>query len=79
MGTAYRLALPAEMHGIHDVFHASLLKPYHGTLCQPPSPVIVDGQEEYVVERIVGHRISRGRPVYLVRWSGYDESSDTWL
>jgi hypothetical protein len=34
---------------VHPVFHVSLLKPYHGVPIVPPSPIIVDGEEEYIV------------------------------
>jgi hypothetical protein len=53
---AYQLDLPV-MWRIHDVFHASLLSPYHETtqhglnFSQPP-PDLIKGEEEYEVEAI---------------------------
>jgi hypothetical protein len=46
---------------VHPVFHISLLKVYNGTPLPPPSPIIVDGEEEYQVDKIVNHRVLRGR------------------
>ncbi|KAF2741868.1 chromo-domain-containing protein [Sporormia fimetaria CBS 119925] len=42
-----------------------------------------EGDEEeaevYVVERILSHKISRGKTVYKVKWQGYDDEADmTW-
>ena len=75
---SYKLALPDSMR-VHPVFHVSLLKPYSGVPIVAPSPIVVDGEEEYVVRKIVNHRDTRGRRQYLVRWDGYDQSSDEWL
>ena len=44
---------------VHPVFHIRLLKPYVGTPITPPLPIIVDGEEEYVVEKILKHWYSR--------------------
>jgi hypothetical protein len=81
---AYRLCLPMSW-GIHNVFHASLLSPYHETdthgpnFSRPP-PDLIDGQEEYEVEHIISHR-RHGRSKqlqYLIKWVGYPHHDNTW-
>ena len=56
---AYQIKLPASW-GIHNVFHASLLSPYHemvtfGPNFSHPPPDLIGGEEEYEVERILSH------------------------
>lgn len=77
-GTAFTLALPAELKGIHPTFHASLLKPFRGTPPLRPPPIVINEQEEYEVASIVAHRHKRKGVEYLVRWKGYGAESDTW-
>jgi Chromo (CHRromatin Organisation MOdifier) domain len=80
---AYQIKLPASW-GIHDVFHASLLSPYHETanfgpnFSRPPSDLI-GGEEEYEVERILSHqRHGKSRKLqYFIKWKGYPESDNT--
>jgi hypothetical protein len=57
---AYQLELPV-MWGIHDIFHASLLSPYHETTQHGPNftwppPDLIEGVAEYEVEAIRNHR-----------------------
>jgi len=68
------------------VFHVDLLTPYketefHGRNFERPLPDLIDGEEEYKVERIVNsRRFGRGRQVqYLVHWKGYLEADDQWI
>jgi len=79
---AYRLDLPASMP-IYPVFHTNLLRPVAtdplpGQEQPPPPPIEVDGEDEYLVEKIEDARFNkrRKRYEYLTRWVGYDES--TW-
>jgi Chromo (CHRromatin Organisation MOdifier) domain len=68
----------------HDVFHASMLKPYHGDASTeratlPPLPVVMqDGEEEFEVESIISHRRQRGKSQYLVKWLGWPLSESKW-
>ena len=72
----YQLTLLVQwkQRRIHDIFHASILTPYHETeahrtnYLEPPLDVI-DGEEEYEVEKILdSKRIGWGRKLhYLVR------------
>ena len=56
----YCLKLPNHWR-IHDVFHASLLLPYHETKTHGPNftkppPDLVEGEEEYKIEAIMSHK-----------------------
>src|SRR6266403_2249268 len=81
---AYRLELPPNWR-VHDMFHASLLTPYHETPAHGPNftrlpPDLIDGEDEYEVERIVAHRQfgQSKRLQYLIKWKGYPDSDNTW-
>ncbi len=81
---AYQLHLPIAWN-IHNVFHASLLSPYretgaHGPNYSRPPPDLIEGEEEYEVEKVINHRYtSRARTLqYLVKWIGYPEADNTW-
>jgi len=87
--TSYHLELPAELK-IHNVFHISLLKPYRANddvkfpnrIQTPPPPLIIDGQVEWEVEKILDSRtINKGRKSaveYLVKWKGFEDYDSTW-
>ena len=68
---SYRLQLP-ETWRIHPMFHAILLSPYletavHGLNYMRPPPDLIEGEEQYEVEAIQGHkRWGRGYQ-YLVK------------
>ena len=66
------------------MFHATLLTPYHennihGPNETPPTPVIIEGEEEYEVEGIINHRIRDGLKQYLVKWKDTPHSDNEWI
>ena len=86
---AYQLELPANMR-IHNVISIAHLEPatdpaedpYHRRRLPAPA-LVVEGEEEYEVEKLIKKRsIRRGRggwvTQYLVRWLTYGAESDTW-
>jgi len=78
----YRLTLPTRWK-IHDVFHLGLLMPYketeaHGPNFMEPPPDLVEGSEEYEVEKIKNSQVHRGKLQYLVKWKGYPVLDNTW-
>ena len=81
----HRLQLPTQW-SIHDVFHIDLLTPYHETLThganyQRPPPDLVDGVEEFKVEKVLdSRRHGRGHKLqYLIKWKGYPDSDNQWV
>jgi hypothetical protein len=82
---SYQLALPMQW-SIHPVFHIDLLTPYretitHGPNYQRPLPDLVNGEEEYSVEKILDSwKFGRRRRLqYLVKWEGYPDSDNMWV
>ncbi len=81
---AYQLALPINWR-IYNVFHASLLNPYHETSTHGPNfthppPDLIKGEDEFEVERIIAHRtFGQSKHLqYLIKWKGYPESNNSW-
>ena len=81
----YCLELPTQWQ-THPVFHINLLTKYnetpiHGANYQHPPPELINGEEEYKVEKVIASRHFRcGRKLqYLVKWKGYPDSDNQWV
>jgi hypothetical protein len=81
----YHLELPTQW-SIHPVFHIDLLTPYketimHGPNFTRPAPELIDGEEEYSMEKILDsqHFGRRRRLQYLVKWEGYPDAENMWV
>jgi hypothetical protein len=82
---AYVLDIPTSWQ-IHPVFHASLLtrfiEDHVPERSQPPPPsVMVDGHEEFVIEKFLDWKPTRGNAMqFLVKWLGYDDPKEnSWM
>jgi len=78
---AVELQLPSTLH-IHPVVNVSKLQMYRPQIERQKAtklaPVIVEGEEEFEVEKILNKRKTRGKDKFLVRWKGYTAEADTW-
>ena len=86
---SFILCLPDTIRAIHPIFHISMLEPAIPNTFQQcseplPAPVIIDGEPEYEISKIVDSKIDRQRAcklLYKVIWLGYkDTNNDSkWL
>jgi len=78
---AVKLELPSTVK-IHLVVNVSRVRQYVGQVegqrKEQLTPVIIKGEEEWKVERILNKRKVRGKDKYLVCWKGFTAESDTW-
>ena len=73
------LELPKDMR-IHPTFHISLLEPAPKNAKLATSVPIDEDMtnNEYDIEHVLKQKIIRGKPYYLIKWLGYDESENSW-
>jgi len=78
---AVELELPKSIK-IHPVVNVSRVRLYRpqveGQKKTPPKPVIIKGEEEFEVEKILNKKIVWGKEKFLVRWKGYMAEGDMW-
>ena len=78
---AVELDLPATIK-MHPVINVSRICSYTSQVEEQqkevPQPVIIEGEEEWKVEKILNKRKVQGRDKYLVRWKGFTAEGDTW-
>jgi len=81
---SFTLRLPESMRSVHPVFHVSMLEPatsntFSERIQLASAPVIIDGEPEYEISRIVDSKINRRRAcklLYKVIWLGYEDTGD---
>jgi len=77
---AIELELPNSIK-IHPVVNISRVQLYKsqvkGQKKIPPKLVIIEGEEEFEVKKILNKRTVRGKEKFLVRWKGYMAGEDT--
>jgi len=77
---AIELELPKSIR-IHPVVNMSRVQLYklqvEGQKKIPPKLVIIEGEEEFEVKKILNKRMVRGQEKFLVRWKGYMTKEDT--
>ncbi|KAL0347940.1 UNVERIFIED_CONTAM: hypothetical protein Sangu_1021800 [Sesamum angustifolium] len=83
---AYRLALPAELLQIHDVFHVSMLRRYRSD----PSHILREPEIEIseeltyveepieILDRSIKNLRNKEIPMVKVRWSYHSPREATW-
>ena len=78
---SYTIRLPYTFHGVHPIFHVSMLEP--ATPKEIPNcvqpPVNVEGELEFKIAEIIDSKIDRCcacKLLYLVRWLGYENTDD---
>jgi len=78
---AIELDLPKSIK-IHPVVNVSRVRLYtsqvKGQKKVPPKPVIIEGEEEFEMEKIINKRIVQGKEKFLVRWKGYTAEANMW-
>jgi len=68
-----------KIHPVVNISRVQLYKPQvEGQKKIPPKPVIIEGEEEFEVEKILNKRTVRGKEKFLVRWKGYMAEEDIW-
>jgi len=75
------LELPKSIriYPVVNISRVQLYKPQvEGQKKTPPKPVIIEGEEEFEVEKIINKRTVRGKEKFLVRWKGYTAEENTW-
>ena len=77
---AVELELPTTVK-IHPVVNVSRIRKYtsqvKGQKMETPQPVVIEGEEEWEVEKILNKRKVRGRDKYLVQWKDFTAEGDT--
>ena len=85
---SFTLHLPDSMHTVHLVFHVSQLQlgipnTIPNWTQPPPPPVEVDGKLEFKISEIPNFKIDCRcklcKLLYLVRWSGYEDTDKETL
>ena len=78
---AIELELPKSIriHPVVNISRVRLYKPQvEGQKKIPPKLVIIEGEEEFEVEKILNKRTIRGKEKFLVQWKRYMAEEDIW-
>ena len=78
--------IPHAPH-LFPVFHTSEVIPFQENdnslfptrIPTPPEPLMINGEQEFFIDKIVDERRRNAQTQYLVRWQGEGPEGDKWL
>ena len=86
---SFTLHLPDSMHGIHPIFHVSMLEPsapneFLNQTETPLPPIIINRETEFKISEILDSKINKRHKCklqYLVKWFGYEgtDKETSWI
>ena len=79
---AYRLTLPQEYDRIHNVFHISLLEPWHErprNSTKPASFPLADDDQEWEIEEVKDEEVFDDETHFLVKWKDWPSEYNQWI
>src|SRR6266705_3292316 len=80
-----KLQLPTQLKGVHPIVSVTNVRPYlpdeivEHTADPCPGPEVIDGEEEYEVERILDSKYRYRKLWYFIKFSGWPNSETAWL
>jgi len=80
-----KLQLPTQLKGVHPIVSVTNICPHlpdeiaECTADPHPGPEIIDGEEEYEVERILNSKYRYGKLWYFIKFSGWPNSENELL
>jgi len=78
-GIELKLPKSIKIHPVVNISRVQLYKPQVEEQKKiPPKLVIIEGEEEFKVEKILNKRTIKGKEKFLVRWKDYTVEKDTW-
>ena len=82
---AVRLKLSLQQKGVHPVVSISNVQPYVPDQIQEchsqpkPTPEVVEGQEEFEIEKVLDSRFRYGQLWYLIKFVSFPNSENKWI
>ena len=68
-----------KIYSVVNISQVQLYRPQvEGQRKTPPKPVIIKGEEEFKIKKILNKRIVREKKKFLVQWKRYMAEGDTW-
>ena len=80
-----KLQLPTQLKGVHPVVSVTNICPYlpdeiaEHAADPCPGPEVIDGEEEYEVERILDSKYRYRKLWYFIKFSGWPKLENEWL
>jgi hypothetical protein len=66
------------MYMVSGINNAAYTKNQLQVVSENERPPPVEAVKKFVIDKIVGKRILKGKPQYLIHWKNFDKSNDSW-
>ena len=66
------------MYMVSGINNAAYTKSQLQVVSDTEKPPPVDAVKKFIIDKIIGKRILKGKLQYLIHWKNFDKSNDSW-